>query len=216
MPAETRSAFRPARAAVAALLVVLAAVPAAARFEYFMPARDATPFAAALDELLPADARAWLAEGVSPRPVPEPSGDRADWRARLEEIAWSQALACEVTAPPGQAVAVRLWPRGTPRDAHRFAVIREPRRWTSEPGETLRETLTRWAADADRDLDWKAGFDWRLEDPVRLGGSWRSAVTTLLEALQGVAPAPAGELVRGGQVLVIRTRESGGREAGEW
>ena len=182
----------------------LVAAPAAAGFDYAPPAGERAAFADALDRVLPPDARAFLPAGSAPGPVPLPSGDASAWRARLEELAWAAALECATEARPGREVEVRLWPRGTARDAHRFEPVREPRRWTAEPGDTLRETLTRWAAEAGTELEWLAPVDWRLRDPVRLGGEWRWAARTLLDALRHTIPAPAGTFFGDGAELAIR------------
>ncbi len=193
--------------------------PAVAAFVYVPPGSNPHAVSIALSEaletILPPDARVLLAIGLDPEaPVPAAATSAfpgRSWQARLAEICWSLAVTHDVSVAPGQEVLVRIWPRGSPLHAHVYEVVRAPTRWTAEAGETLREALERWAAAANREVVFETDLDWRFEDPVRAGGSWRWAVRSLFEALAGTDPAPVGELVQDGAVLLVRAAE-GGRE----
>lgn len=189
--------------------------PAAAGFDYRPPTapadRTAHSLAEALEAVLPTDMRVRVAAGVDlqhlvPPAIPLTPGP--DWRDRLAEIGHTLALEHDVAAPPGRALQLRIWPRGAQPEGLEFRTVRHPGRWTAEPGETLRDILARWTDTAGIALHWEAPCDWRLDDPVRLGGSFRNAAGTLLAALARTDPAPVGVLLQDGTVLAIRVQEA--------
>lgn len=197
------------------LLVAAASGPAAAGFDYRPPAapadQTAPSLAAALEAVLPIDMRVRAAAGVDlERLVPAAISLKPgpNWRDRLAEIGRALALEHAVAAPPGRAFQLRIWPRGAQPEGLEFRTVRPPGRWTAEPDETLQEVLARWTDTAGINLHWEAPCDWRLDDPVRLGGSFRNAAGTLLAALAHIDPPPAGVLLRDGTVLAIRVQEA--------
>lgn len=79
--------------------------------------------------------------------------------------------------------------------------------WTAGANDTLRETLSRWSLQNGSEMVWTIDYDYRLKEPISMGGSYVEAVQNLLDRFRKVEPRPYGELGRtssGGQRLIIR------------
>ena len=66
--------------------------------------------------------------------------------------------------------------------------------WQAQAGQTLRQTLTNWAAQAGVTLFWSIDYDYRLPSNVRLNGSFADAAAQLLDSFSAAQPRPYAQL----------------------
>lgn len=82
--------------------------------------------------------------------------------------------------------------------------------WAVQRGDTLHDTLQKWAAKAHIDLSWQSEYDYPLQANLSFSGSFEDAVRGLLTGLQDAKPQPVGTLHKsqevGQTVLVIQAR----------
>jgi hypothetical protein len=84
------------------------------------------------------------------------------------------------------------------------------REWQGQKGETLRQTMTRWAEESGVSLVWSSEYDYPLQTDVRIQSSYADAVRTMLAGFSKAKPRPLARLFRnqsvGAQpVLVVET-----------
>ncbi|MCB1538715.1 MAG: TcpQ domain-containing protein [Alphaproteobacteria bacterium] len=84
--------------------------------------------------------------------------------------------------------------------------------WTAARNSSLRSILEDWSKQAGVELYWAAEYDYPIQSPVSIDGTFEDAVQTLLKGLSESKPRPLGRLhpnlPNGPAVLVIETRQN--------
>ena len=84
------------------------------------------------------------------------------------------------------------------------------RLWTAPTNATLRRIIETWASEAGVEVHWRADYDYPMQAPVSIQGTFEEALTTLLDGLSEANPRPVARLhpnePDGPAVLVVQTR----------
>lgn len=90
-------------------------------------------------------------------------------------------------APAPSAVKSTLSPSPVFSSGTPVSVAPSGKAWRAEPGTTLKETITRWASEADCDngghwtVIWPVSLDYRIDAPLQLRGNFESVMVQLFE-----------------------------------
>ena len=84
------------------------------------------------------------------------------------------------------------------------------RLWTAPKDATLRRIVETWAYEAGVEVYWQSDYDYPMQAPVNIRGTFQEAITILLDGLREAQPRPVARLhpnlPDGPAVLVVETR----------
>lgn len=218
-------------AAALALAAVLAAgaVPAMAAFE-IVGGGSAAPAPASGGDIVDGFARDLPVETVAAQIVPSTyrvefaaDVDRKamaswqggkPWRAVLSEalqplnLSFSESAGAVVIGKMAAGQAAQAGQAATPAAS---GAITQPtanasnQEWVARGGQTLRQTLEKWSADAGWAIAWESERDYPLQASASFYGDFETASGNLLRAFSLAEPPVRATIYRGNRVIVVNS-----------